>query len=403
MKRPLTLLICSMLASALSANDDVTLAQKITNIIDAKAIKRKAPKYPISEARNGHDGWVRLSYIVEPDGTTSNIIVEQSSGRKTFEQEAIKAIKYWRFQPALENGKAIQQCENNVQMSFKMVRSKDGVSRRFLSVYNKLNSALENGDNKKVTALVDKVKSHKIKTLQESYYKNIILARFAHSQNNPQAQLAYLNEAYAHSGAYDYLKQKRRQFNDFEGILPLEKEINKGKKKRKALTTAKANEAKHLEQVLYPLLHEKLILELDAGKISDAYASIESLLLLESAQANKASYLKQKQILDDIVANQESIVTEANLGERDFWQQKLLRNTFQLADINGKLNKIDVRCRNKRHVYTVTEQSIWSIPENWQGCSVYVYGEDNTQFKLVETLGQKQANKQQPENKSVKS
>lgn len=348
------------------------LAQEITQFIDAKPIKRVPPQFPKSAVRKGLDGWVQLSFIVEPDGTTSNVIIEDSSGRDYFEKEAKKAIKQWRFQPAMENGKPVQQCKNTVQLDFSMARKRDGVSRKFHTLYRHFNDALAKKDEKQIAKLSERLSDYKIVTQQESYYKYAALADYAEYKGEKRQALKYLNKAYGFSGAYGLFQYKNKQQKKFDKY-----QIQK---------------FQHLDTLLFPLLHKKLVIELDLGEIGDALKTNKRLLKLDSAKEYYPSFEKQKQALESLIESDKTLVTQGDIGKKDFWRYELLRNQFQFSAIKGQLTKLDVRCRNKRHLYNITEQSVWNIPEAWQGCSIYVYGENNSQFKLVEL-----ADKTEPE------
>jgi protein TonB len=71
---------------------------------DVRPIDRPLPRYPIPEAEAGVEGWVVLSFVVKPDGTVREAIIEDSSGRKAFEKSAVNSVKEWRYEPATMNG-----------------------------------------------------------------------------------------------------------------------------------------------------------------------------------------------------------------------------------------------------------------------------------------------------------
>lgn len=373
-------LICGGLSFISAANEPIELSQELAVIQDAKPIKRVPPKYPVNQARNGVDGWVKLSFIVEPDGKTSNAIVESSSGISAFEREALKAVEKWQYDPAMENGKAIQQCYNSVRMEFSMGRNKPTVSKKFYRLYDKLASALDAKEAKDIEDYAERVAKYKIKTLEESQYKYTILADYAEYVGDKEQQLSYLDAAASFSGASDYFKYKR----GLESVASVGLEVDSKSSREEQLSAVKKRKYAHIDKVLFPILHKKLVIELEFGQVSEALRTVNGLLLLDSASNNQAAYSKQKAFLKEIIDGDRPIVTSANIEENQFWHYRLLRNTFQLTDINGRLTKLDVRCRNKRHVYTVDDRSVWQLPETWQGCGVYIYGEDNTQFKLVE-------------------
>jgi hypothetical protein len=133
------------------------------------------------------------------------------------------------------------------------------------------------------------------------------------------------------------------------------------------------------------LYHQKLQLELNLEKISDALKTSNNLVLFSNNSENHPAYQKIKIQLESLIKSDKPLLVAGTIAEREFWQHKLLRHQFSFIDIQGDLTKIDLRCRNKRHVYTVNNRSTWNIPQSWQDCSVYVYGEDNASFTLVQS------------------
>lgn len=71
-----------------------------------KAIYDPAPNYS-REAREKHyEGVSVLRVIVGPDGKAHNIEVQRSLGYG-LDEEAIKAVKKWRFEPARKDGEPV--------------------------------------------------------------------------------------------------------------------------------------------------------------------------------------------------------------------------------------------------------------------------------------------------------
>jgi len=98
----------------------IEIAQHLTTVVEPKPLKRVHPKYPINAARNSREGWAKLSFIIEQDGSVSNVIANETSGSLDFTKAATKAVKQWKYQPAMENGEPIQQCVNSVKIDFSM-------------------------------------------------------------------------------------------------------------------------------------------------------------------------------------------------------------------------------------------------------------------------------------------
>ena len=358
------------------------LSTEITQIIDAKAKMRVPPKFPMSEAKKGIDGWVRLNFIIEPDGSTSNVVVLESTGRKNFEREAIKALKQWQYEPAIENGKPIQQCKNSVQLDFKMVRKQEGVSRRFRGLYSKLNKAFNEGNRDDIEEFTTRLEGYELKTLLESFYKYQLMTRYAKYHQDKSKELEYLNKTIQFSGVGGFFDHKRATPSDTVDSVGVK--VKPGMSTEEAISASTQQHYQFLDKALFPILHDKLLLELDFGRVGDALETVEKLLLVSSAKPNWPAYQQQKQSLIDFIASDAPIISQGYIGKRDFWQHALIRNKFQLADVSGELHKLDIRCRNKRHVYTVNDQSVWQVPSSWQDCSVLVYGDNKARFKLVE-------------------
>lgn len=69
-------------------------------------IHRPAPQYPPSAQRAGVQGIVVLRGIVRADGTIRSVEVMRSLER-TLDEAALRAVRQWRFRPAMYLGKPI--------------------------------------------------------------------------------------------------------------------------------------------------------------------------------------------------------------------------------------------------------------------------------------------------------
>tara|TARA_B100001778_G_scaffold115545_1_gene94817 strand:+ start:1090 stop:1701 length:612 start_codon:yes stop_codon:yes gene_type:complete len=67
------------------------------------------PQYPRNELLAGVEGWVKVRFTVEPDGSVSSPKVIQSKPPRVFDTAALRAIKKWKFKPKVVNGVAVQQ------------------------------------------------------------------------------------------------------------------------------------------------------------------------------------------------------------------------------------------------------------------------------------------------------
>ncbi|WP_146205081.1 energy transducer TonB [Kangiella spongicola] len=87
---------------------------------EAMPLYRTQPNYPVSAQQKGLEGWVLLKYDVDTSGTLSNIAVLNSEPKRIFDREAIRALKKWKFKPAMTNGQPISSAGQTVKIEFNM-------------------------------------------------------------------------------------------------------------------------------------------------------------------------------------------------------------------------------------------------------------------------------------------
>jgi TonB family protein len=68
-----------------------------------------APQYPPSARDRGIAGWVDVQFLVNPDGSTSEVTIVGAQPVGIFEQAALDAVRHWRYQPLLHDGAATTQ------------------------------------------------------------------------------------------------------------------------------------------------------------------------------------------------------------------------------------------------------------------------------------------------------
>jgi len=87
---------------------------------DATPIVRIEPKYPVQAARDGINGWVQLRFSIMEDGSVDEVEVINAEPKRVFDREAIRALKRWKYSPKIENGKALKQPGQKVQLDFNL-------------------------------------------------------------------------------------------------------------------------------------------------------------------------------------------------------------------------------------------------------------------------------------------
>jgi TonB family protein len=88
------------------------LAAQRQSVVGANSLARVeyvAPKFPVTFGNRTLDGWVELEFTVRTDGSTSDIVVTNSSPRRLFDSSAVRAVSQWRYKPVMLNGKPVDQ------------------------------------------------------------------------------------------------------------------------------------------------------------------------------------------------------------------------------------------------------------------------------------------------------
>jgi protein TonB len=85
---------------------------------DARPIVRINPKYPITAARDGIEGWVKLRFDINELGAVTNIEIVDAEPKRTFNKAAKQALRKWKYRAKSEDGKTTAQQGLTVQLDF---------------------------------------------------------------------------------------------------------------------------------------------------------------------------------------------------------------------------------------------------------------------------------------------
>ena len=120
---------CDMVEEEVLENTPQDAVELITAFNPAKPIERVPPTFPSSAARVNAEGWVQMSYVIDKDGNVQDPMIEDFGGHSSFKRSALKAISKWKFEPAMKDGKATEQCHESVQFDFAL-EDNAGADRR---------------------------------------------------------------------------------------------------------------------------------------------------------------------------------------------------------------------------------------------------------------------------------
>lgn len=339
--------ICLCLLAFMLVAPIVVAEESSSHQIYAKPVVRTAPKYPSSELRHRRQGWVELNFVVTEEGKVIEPVVEASSGSRSFERAAIDTVKRWRYEPALLNGEPIEQCKTAVRISFALDGSQTGVSTGFRSRYKKMDEALDRGEVDIASSELKRAFQSNGLTLGELSWLWAMQARIAGLRGDKEQQLIAVRRALAVSDKW----------------IP--------------------------DKLRTGLLVTRVLLEIEKGNYSAAIGAYSALKAMDDADTSELDPIVEK--IQALAESDQLLFKTAEIGGiqscascASRWRYKPLRRAIEITDIDGKLGNLELRCEWQRYVGEAREGIAWKIPDSWGECSVVVYGETGSTFKLVE-------------------
>lgn len=315
----------------------------LNTVVKAQVIKRIPPKYPRLAAHSGKEGWVQLSFVVKPDGSTSNIIVEDSSN-KIFEKAALRSIKEWQYSPAKMDGKAIQQCLNKVLLDFRLSNTPKAASKKFVKQFRWVTRYLKENNIVEVQKIMAKIQDNGRWNAYEDMYYEILNSLLAEKTKDTKAELNALKRVLGH-----HKLQKESQYS------------------------AHAVRA--------------FSLAIELQRYDDAKSIFENLKTHYFDNPNVANLTPYYEQMIEYLVSDEPLVVNGAIGSRDFWRYKVERNGFVIDNVKGNLTNLDVRCDNYYSQFRVEAGNMWLIPQSWGDCSVYIFGDEDTTFTIADVHG----------------
>ena len=86
---------------------------------EVAAVTRVQPTYPPEAFRAGEEGTVLVRVDVDASGNPTNVDVARRSGSRELDRAALDAVRKWRFDPAIKDGKPVA-ASAEVPVEFKL-------------------------------------------------------------------------------------------------------------------------------------------------------------------------------------------------------------------------------------------------------------------------------------------
>lgn len=88
----------------------------------AMPLYRAEPRYPSKASKRGIEGYVVIKFTIDPTGRPTDLQVLEAKPKRMFEREAMIALKKWKYQPKVVDGKAIAQFGQTARVEFKLAQ-----------------------------------------------------------------------------------------------------------------------------------------------------------------------------------------------------------------------------------------------------------------------------------------
>ena len=350
--RPIAAVLASvvwtvLIAPAHAAKFDVEMD---TSGVSAAAVEQPAPEFPDGRMRGGQEGWVRLHFVVGPDGRAVDPVVVDSTGGPLFEQAALDVVSGWRFEAP---GAGEENANNRVDIRFEISGDRDRATRGFLRRYRDIVSDLYYVKPENARDRIDMANDFGGWNLYESTMLALLNARVEAAEGDAVEELQYYRRALAVSGPAALDDKERVEI--LGRILDLE------------IDTGLYGEALQTLGELRTKPGSDAVLEELAGKIRELESSVEG---------------------DEAMVASATIYNPCNCDNgTPLWSYTPVHRDFSFAEVSGNVQRFEARCDNHRLSAQVETGARWSLPAEWGSCRVFVFGDDAATFEFVEHRG----------------
>jgi TonB family protein len=308
--------------------------------VPPRPLEHAQPVPPQSRSGMPVEGWVVLRYTVLADGRTADIRVVDRMPPQLSEREAVSAVEDWTFEPATNDGTAIEWHNNESVIVFDDDTVPMEPSPPFLQAYLEVDDLIKGEEHGRAHSRNERMLATVTSRLAE-----VGLAQVQSALIN--VSLGDVHAAYA---------AIRRATDPRIPVLGAEE--------------------------LKLALQYRNALELELGDAIGALETFARRTEIEPVPDNDVMASRAAAI-EEALNGDAAIVIKAKVVD-DYWRHTPARRTFAIADVNGDLDRIQVECDRRGAELPYAPDSEWSLPESWGACSLMVEGRRDTEFLFYE-------------------
>jgi TonB family protein len=351
MQRFLTLSLL-VIASLFAVKPAIAAADKAEEGPQNRIICDRKGNYPDSLAAESREGWVDLRFTMKPDGSFTDIEIISAFGEPYFAQTAKEAITSCRYErPELIGPPGFEYRNLRTRYYFRLANDNKGSTEK---VYKKINESKKLMDEGKIDESEEILNDAEKESRKLYEYSHIMIRRafISAARGNNNLSLSYL---YGISKNKSFIEKK-----EFAQLLRMR-------------LTLEVMEGQYV-------LAEKTAAEMAERPRDGDDKLLAQLALLKQTVTSG----KPVSVNGQIPVNCHPAFCDTNRPE---WFYAPYNRTVSLADIQGQLDDVILRCDRKTAIFKAEAGITWTIPKSWGECKVHVVGKPGATFKLIdETL-----------------
>ncbi|MDE0192087.1 MAG: energy transducer TonB [Gammaproteobacteria bacterium] len=305
-----------------------------------------APEYPPRAQRNNLEGWVRLEFMVDPEGKAYEISVSRSMGHDAFESAAIRALEQSTFEPARVDGQPAD-AGHSQQYVFMFQGGPKSASPSFVTTYKATTRAIAKEDRDRAEEYLALLEKRTKLNLYEDAYLHVAKFRYYAKWGDKHQQLRALDRAVAHEFA--------------EKQLPQELFVN-------------------CQRARFMLLVETK----DYERAVRTYHMLRGLGLEEPVIEALQTVVDK---LEALRADDRAYTVPGDFGERTSWSYNLFKDEFWIGDVKGDIAEIKLRCRTGYVFFRFQPNVKYTVADDQDNrnlCHLELVGNPDTTFSLTQ-------------------
>lgn len=314
----------------------------------AQLVEQRAPSYPANALSSGREGWVTLSYVISPTGEVTEAMIVESS-HQAFEDPARRAVLGWRYEPARRDGEPVEEAMVETTIRFDL-EGVTGARPVFHRKYTEIIDLLQTGDLHGAAAALDELDRNGQFNLYEDAWFWFAKALYleAAEPSDTDARVQALQRATRPGDVY------------------LSPDLFVSALRKLYTLQAQRNEL---------------------GAVVEVFERLRDSREARGAENYSATLAAMRSGYDRIMTAVEGvqpIAVPSKIGEHYYSFHKLLRRSFALDSVDGRIDVVDIRCGKGTGRFAFTsEDQRWTVPASWGDCRVYIKGEPGTTFRLL--------------------